>query len=217
MKEIHEHGIDYDNNEIYLHGWMDPNFEGEVDFIVANTFIKNIRVLSLKNDKEPILIHMCMCGGYWDYGMAIYDAIKSCPKPTIVLVYAYACSMSSIIPQAATKRIIMPNAVFMMHDGNNGYEGTHKGMVSYTEEAKTEMSRMLTIYIDRCRNGAYFSGWTDQAISDFLMTQMNTRQEWYLSANESVQYGFMDCVLENIEEIKNDYKQPNKRSTRKSR
>ena len=42
--------------------------------------------------------------------MAIFDAIKICRSHVTILVYGQAESMSSIILQAADKRIMMPNS-----------------------------------------------------------------------------------------------------------
>ena len=91
---------------------------------MATTFIKNIRLLDqIKN--EPIIIHMDSLGGNWGDGMAIYDAIKISRSHVTILVYGQAESMSSIILQAANKRITMPNAYFMCHYGSSASAGNY--------------------------------------------------------------------------------------------
>lgn len=201
ITEIHDCDIDYENREIFVHS------DEDITNVVSTKFIKNIRLLDNANDKLPILIHFNTCGGEWDYGMGMYDAIKSCVSPTIALCYSCARSMSSIIPQAASHRIIMPNAYFMIHNGTVSIESTSKSASSFTQFNDSLTKIMLDIYVNSCRFGINFKNYSDTKIRKFLQDKMNKFEEWYMSARDSVNYGFMDAVLgdkgyENIPQLK---------------
>jgi ATP-dependent protease ClpP protease subunit len=116
LENIHDYGVNLSTREIFLNSThhTEEGEEGGVDFEMAYKFIKNIQLLQSISD-ETIIIHACSCGGDWNYGIAIYDAIASCNCKTILVSHANARSMSSIIPQAATWRLIMPNCDFMIH------------------------------------------------------------------------------------------------------
>ena len=57
-------------------------------------------------------------GGEWSDGMAIYDAISMSRSYITIIAYGQAESMSSIIFQAADRRLITPNTYFMSHYGS---------------------------------------------------------------------------------------------------
>ena len=56
---------------------------------------------------------------------------------------------------------------------------------------------MLDIYTDKCKNGPYFKNGkkSDIQIRNFIKKQMQQKQEWYMSAEEAVNYGFTDYIL----------------------
>jgi len=197
--DIQKFGLSLDTREIYLQSDADYHYdEAMIDFTCANTFIKNINMLNGMGT-EPILIHMITDGGDWNYGMAIYDAIKSSPSEIILLAYAHARSMSSIIPQAADVRIIMPNADFLIHNGSMGFgECNYQSVVSEVEWAKKQATEtMMNIYVERCLEGQFFKRDRMDAkqIRIWLEKEMAYKQEVYFTARQSVDMGFMDAVL----------------------
>lgn len=196
---IHNHGIDLKANHIYLMGeehYIHPDSEGEpgVEFAMANKFIKNLNIL-MRQSTKPILIHMKTCGGYWPEGMAIYDAIRACPNEICILNYTHARSMSSIIFQAADKRVMMPNSVFMFHHGTMGMHGTTTQFLTEAIELKKTQKVMLDIYIDRIKEKGKYSKWSRKRIEDMLEKQMQLKEEVYLSAKETLEWGFADDIF----------------------
>jgi len=195
ISDLHSHNINPDSRELYIHGVFDAEEEPGVDYRMCSQFIKNLNFLYLTSKTAPILIHSITCGGDWQYGMAMYDAIKMCPCPTTVLAYAHARSMSSIILQAATYRVMMPNAVFMIHEGTIGAEGTTKQFLTAAEETKKSCDTMLDIYVEKVKQGEEWGSKSESVIRKALQQKMDSKQDWFLSAREAVKYGFADAVL----------------------
>jgi ATP-dependent protease ClpP protease subunit len=208
-----------DTREIFLSSSLEDDCEtAMIDHWSANHFIRNLSILNSTGDrKQPILVHMCTCGGEWNYGIAIYDAIKaSCDdekcSDVIILAHAHARSMSSIIPQAAKWRVIMPNADFLIHWGELELASTHTSVQAEAHWARRSCETMLDIYIDRCREASYWEreGYdTPETIREFLRDRMDKKQEYYMTARESVEMGFMDAVLgdegfETIDQLRAD-------------
>ena len=194
--EIHTNDIDVENRVIYLHG-VEP-IEGEepgVDYRMSSKFIKNMNILTMMSH-DPIYIHMNTVGGEWSYGMAIYDAIMLCPCEVTIVAYSWARSMSSIIFQAADHRVIMPNACFMVHWGTSYVSGHYMAVRSGVEfDAKTEKT-MLDIYAKNCVNGPYFTkaNMSLQQVSDYIEDKITRKSDWWLTAEEAVEYGFADRI-----------------------
>ena len=193
--DLHEFGINPDTREIVL---MSPaaNEEDGIDFACANTFIKNLLFLNSLNH-QSILVHQCTCGGDWNYGMAIYDAIAASQAPVTLLAYAHARSMSSIIPQAAKKRVIMPNADFMVHFGTAAYEGDARSFLAEAKQNDRLDGQMLAIYTAKCYRGPFFrrNKYSKDRVREYLRQRMNEVREWYMPAAEAVDKGFMDGVF----------------------
>ena len=210
IEETHLYNILLDTREIFLHSCFDVEEEGGTDFRMANMFLKNLRLLE-SNGNGPITIHQHNFGGSVDCGFLIYDIISNSSCHIIIIMHGTACSMGSIIPQAADTRVIMPNCSFMIHDGNTGIEQrlTHKQSQSWAEIEEQERNIMLDIYCDVCSSGSYFrqNQATKSAIKKFITDKMDQKADWWLSPSDVVYYGFADAIFgsagyENIETIK---------------
>lgn len=199
VEQIHDNGIDLTSNQIYLFGestYADVHEGAEpgVEYVMANRFIKNLNILMRKSD-EPILIHMKTCGGDWKEGMAIYDAIRACPNKVTILNYTHARSMSSLIFQAADKRVMMPHSTFMFHDGTIAMSGTVKQFYTEVEQCKIAEEQMMAIYIDVMRRNGKMKDQKPEKIQKWLREQMDKKEEVYLNASQSIEFGFADEIF----------------------
>jgi ATP-dependent protease ClpP protease subunit len=201
VDQIHGNNLDVLGNHLYLMGeeaYADNDGAGDepgVEYLMANRFIKNMNILMRRNPNTPILIHMKTCGGTWEEGMAIYDMIKSCPVPVTILNYTHARSMSSIIFQAANKRVMMKNSTFMFHDGTLGIEGTVKQVESYVDFGKISTETMLDIYVENMKRRGKFAKKSKEFIRNWLREQMDKKEDVYLTAQQAVEYGLADEIF----------------------
>lgn len=203
VDQMHTNSIDVKASHIYLHGDLDyigklsedETAEPGVEYAMAAKFIKNMNILMRKNPDIPILIHQFTCGGFWQFGMAIYDMIKSCPVPVTILNYAEARSMSSIILQAANKRVMMPNSSFMFHRGTLGVSGTVTQVESAVEFNKLADETMLEIYAVSMKRRGKFSKKSKEFIKTWLIEQMGKKEDVYLTAKQAVEYGLADEIF----------------------
>ena len=203
MDRIFTNGLDLRHNQIYLNG-IDRGYDLEskmdepgVDFIMASQLIKNINLCSSRNPGKPILIHMSTCGGEFVFGMQIYDAIKACESPITIVNYTHARSMSSMILQAADWRVMMPHSHFMFHQGEYGDYGTLKQVTSNLEFYNREGTRiMLDIYTDAMKRKGLMKDKSRKEIADWLIEQMDKKEDVFLTAEEAVQYGFADEIFQ---------------------
>lgn len=193
--DFHDYGINPDAREIVLMSSSEAEEEG-IDYCCASTFIKNLILLNSVNHK-PIIVHQCTIGGEWNYGIAIYDTILLSPSPVVLIAHGHARSMSSIIPQAAKRRLLMPNADFLIHFGGNEFSGDARSFVAEGRKADEIDKRMIEIYVSRCSRGSFFRRrkWSKEKIRKYLWEQMNEQREWYIPADEAVDMGFMDGIV----------------------
>lgn len=200
---VHEYDVDLQSNHIYLFGSEayqagtgEPVGEPGVEYVMANRFIRNLNLCMRVNPNTPVVIHMKTCGGFWEEGMAIYDAIKSCPYPVTILSYTHARSMSSLIFQAANKRVMMPHSTFMFHDGTLAIDGTVKQVNTAVEFGKVIDQQMMKIYIDVMKRDGKMKHKSRKAILAWLREQMDRKEDVYMVAEEAVTYGFADKIFD---------------------
>lgn len=199
---VHEYDVDLQSNHIYLMGMEnytagvgEAAAEPGVEYSMANRFIRNLNICMRANPDKPIVIHMKTCGGDWTEGMAIYDAIKSCPMPVTILNYTHARSMSSLILQAANKRVMMPHSYFMYHDGTLAYEGVAKLVESNFRFDKLNEATMINIYIDSMKLNGKYKHKSRKSIYAMLRDQMDKKEDVFVNAKDTVIMGLADSVF----------------------
>lgn len=194
--------IDIENREIFLFGDED----NEINHKSSLLFLKSLRLLENNNNK-PILIHQNNLGGCVNNGLLIYDAIFRSPCYITIVLHGNAISMGSIIPQAADKRIMMPNAVMMIHGSSLNLSASMKASKTYMDFHKTETKNMLQILVSRAMYGEYFKdGWTENRISKFILGKLDKLEDWYLNPEAAQMYGFIDDIIGNTYASIQEYK-----------
>lgn len=199
---VHEYDVDTDSNQIYLMG-TDNRSTGEmtrleepgVEYTMANRFIRNLNICMRANPDKPILIHMKTCGGFWEEGMAIYDAIRTCPSKITILNYTHARSMSSLIFLSANKRVMMPHSWFMFHTGSVEFTGTAKQFDTEAEQSKLLVARMIELYVDALKEQGTMSRWSRARLRQWLKAQMDKKEDVFLEADQAVTFGFADEIF----------------------
>jgi ATP-dependent Clp protease protease subunit len=196
LSDIHSYGLDVSKRTIYLQNKEEVENSG-VDYRMSQVFLKNIKILELINDDAPITIYMQSEGGCWYAGMGIYDAIKQSRCKTTIVAYNQAESMSSIILQAANRRILMPNCIFMCHYGSSDTTGDFLSAQNFASVDKHNMYTMIDVYAERCiKTGKYFKDRGDSfsKVKTYIKRKMKDG-DWYLTAEQAVYYGFADAVF----------------------
>ncbi len=191
---MHEVCLNVKNREIYLHSYTtELGEESGIDYLVATRFIKNMHYLNL-SAKKPITVHLHCDGGSWIDGMSIYDSISLSQSPVTVIGYASVSSMSTIIMQAANTRLLMPNSEFMVHYGSMGVDGNAISVKSAVDQNELANKKMLEIYTEKCAKSDNFKDYTEARIKKFIDKKMKEKQEWYMTPQEAIDYGFADAI-----------------------
>lgn len=193
IEELHDYNILLDTREIFINGFCED---------VADCLIKNLRLLE-QTGSSNIVIHQYSGGGDWHAGMLMYDAIANSSCHILYIMHGMACSMGSIVPQAADTKIVMPNCYFMVHGGYTGIDNslTHKQSQSLANIEDRMMLKMVDIYVNVCKNGAFFQHeqYTEDQIREYLQNKLDRKGDWWLDARETVRYGFSDAVLGDVD------------------
>ncbi|MBC8416701.1 ATP-dependent Clp protease proteolytic subunit [bacterium] len=202
--DIISDGLLVDSREIFLQPASE--YTSELDGRTAETFLRKLRLLESRGN-SPIVLHISCIGGDYHAGMAIYDAIQYSTCKFVAITYGIAASMGSIIPQAVYpngKRITMPNCDWMIHEGYTGTEGTNKHVIASANWDKVLLDKMFDLYSGPClETGKFFEGRDEAYVKRYLKKKLDSKEDWWLSAEDSVYYGFCDMIVgeEGIETV----------------
>jgi ATP-dependent protease ClpP protease subunit len=105
--------------------------------------------------------------------------------------------MTSLIPLAADRFLIRPPAQYMIHHGTYMFSG-HAGGEADTafQELQNTRRMMLDIYVTRLKEQGKFKDQYHENIRQMLADIMQKKSDVWLSADEAVEWGFIDSVFE---------------------
>lgn len=89
----------------------------------------------------------------------------------------------------------MPDSHFMFHDGTFVFSGTVKQALTEAVQLKVSCDRMMEIYLDSCEDSEAFGHLERAQIKKKLRNHMDRKEEVYLTAEETVAWGFADMVF----------------------
>jgi ATP-dependent Clp protease, protease subunit len=159
-----------------------------IDDNAANNIISILLYLRNESPRDKISLYFNVPGGELRASLAIYDLIqntkKNCEIETVNL--ALCAGMGAILCSAGTKgkRSAMPNSRFLLQriGMDNVFQGQAtdialevKNVKSWNDKLQLELANL--------------TGQKPETIAD------NLKRDFYLSADEAVQYGLIDQVL----------------------
>lgn len=133
-------------------------------------------------ERTPIKLYIVSNGGEVDSGFELIDAITTSKTPVYTVNLGYHYSMGFLIGIAGHKRFAMPNAKYLMHDGQN---------MVYNSTAKVQ---------DQMR----FQERMEEKTRAFVLAKTNItpeqyddqyRREWYLFAEDAKELGVTDYII----------------------
>ena len=164
--------------DIYIYGDIVPYawWEGDVSAQTIKSTIENLNV-------KEINVHLNSYGGDVFTGIAIYNLLKNHPAKVNVYVDSCACSIASVIAMAVDK-IYMPKNTFMMiHNCWTYAEGNSKELRKQADDLDKIMTASIESYLSKIK------------ITKEELIKLLDEETW-LTAEECVQLGFADEVIE---------------------
>lgn len=159
---------------------------GEVNDDIANSLVAQMLYLDAEDSEEDITMYINSPGGSVTAGMAIFDTMRHV-RPNVKTVCAgMAASMGAFLLSAGQqgKRYTLPNSRIMIHQPLGGAQG---------QATDIELQAMEMMYHKETLNKfmAEFTGKT------FAEMKSDTDRDFFLGAQEAVDYGIVDHVLSN--------------------
>lgn len=170
---------------------------GEVEEHMANLIVAQLLFLESENSELDIHMYINSPGGAVTAGLAIYDTMQFIKCDVSTVVMGQACSMGSFLAQAGApgKRFVLPESRTMIHRVSSGTPGT-RGSV-HVQELQFEDSKRAyeeSQRVNRRLTELYVKHNTAGKTYEQLFEEM--KFDTFLSAQEAVQYGLADKVID---------------------
>ena len=156
---------------------------------VANVIVAQLLYLAREDPDKDISLYIHCPGGVINAGLAIYDTMQLIQPDVSTICIGLAASMGTVLLCAGAKgkRYALPNSTIHMHQAFGGAQG----YASDIEIAAREIMRVQDIIRGILVNH------TGQKLEKIAH---DTDRDFYLSADQAVEYGLVDEVLKKPEE-----------------
>ena len=157
---------------------------GVVNELTANLIVAQLLFLESENPDKDIFFYINSPGGIVSSGLAIYDTMQFIKPDVSTLCIGQAASMGSLLLCAGSKgkRYCLPNSRVMIHQPMGGFQG---------QASEIEIHAKEILYL-REKLNEIMAKHTGQPIDRIAR---DTDRDYFLSAEESREYGLIDRVL----------------------
>ncbi|WP_081839050.1 ATP-dependent Clp endopeptidase proteolytic subunit ClpP [Thermogemmatispora carboxidivorans] len=156
---------------------------------VANVTVAQLLYLQSEDATKDIYLYINSPGGSIYAGLAIYDTMQWVKPDVSTVCVGMAMSMGAVLLAAGTKgkRFCLPNSTVLIHQPLGGAEG----QAADIEITAREILRLRRIIYE------ILSRHTGQTVERIMQ---DSDRNYYLSAQQAVEYGLADDVLSKAEE-----------------
>jgi ATP-dependent Clp protease protease subunit len=156
---------------------------GPIEDGMAALVCAQLLFLESENPKKPIDMYINSPGGVVTSGLAIYDTMQYVRSPVATTCMGFAASMGSFLLMAGEpgRRVALPNARVMVHQGSGGFQGKVSDIERHAREALDTQVRINELYAKHCgRSSAEVEAALDR--------------DTFMSADEARDWGLVDLV-----------------------
>ena len=156
----------------------------EVDDQVANLIISQMLYLESLDPEKDISLYINSPGGVAYAGMAIYDVIQHVRPDVSTICVGMGMSAAAMVLCGGTpgKRLALPNARIMIHQGSAGTRGAPSDMEIQLREVLALTRRMAEII-------AHHSGKSPEQVANDI------DRDYFMTPEEAVAYGIIDDII----------------------
>src|SRR5699024_3767010 len=160
-----------------------------IDDNVANSIVEQLLFLEAEDSTKDISLYINSPGGSITAGMAIYDTMQYIKADVSTICTGMAASMGAFLLAAGTKdkRYALPNSEVMIHQPLGGTQGQASDIEIHAKRIIRMREKLNEILADR----------TGQPLD---VIEANTDRNNFMTAQQAVEYGLIDNVLERKEQ-----------------
>ncbi len=158
----------------------------EVNETTASLTVAQLLFLESEDPSKDIHLYINSPGGMVTAGFAIYDTMRYIKCDVSTICVGLAASMGAFLLAGGTKgkRLALPNAEIMIHQPSGGARGQATEIEIAAENILKTKKRLNEILAENTGKPV------EQVAQD-------TDRDHYMSAQEALEYGLIDRIIEN--------------------
>ena len=164
---------------------------GPIEDDMANSIVAQLLFLDAQDSTKDIYLYINSPGGVVTSGMAIYDTMNFIKADVQTIVIGMAASMASVLVSSGAKgkRFGLPHSTVMIHQPSGGAQG---------QQTEIQIAADEILKTRKMINGILAEN-SGQPIEQI---ERDTERDHYLTAQEAVDYGLLDGIMENSAKLK---------------
>ena len=164
---------------------------GPIEDDMANSIVAQLLFLDAQDSTKDIYLYINSPGGVVTSWMAIYDTMNFIKADVQTIVIGMAASMASVLVSSGAKgkRCGLPHSTVMIHQPSGGAQGQQTEIQIAAEEILKTRKMINGILAEN----------SGQPIEQI---ERDTERDHYLTAQEAVDYGLLDGIMENSAKLK---------------
>ncbi|HOZ70969.1 MAG TPA: ATP-dependent Clp endopeptidase proteolytic subunit ClpP [Spirochaetales bacterium] len=159
--------------------------DGEINDLTADLVVAQLLFLASQDAEKDIDLYINSPGGAVTAGLAIYDTMQIVQPDVKTICVGQASSMGALLLAggAAGKRLALPSSRILIHQPWGGVQG----QASDISIQAREIIRMKKMTVE------YFAKHTGKSVD---RVAQDMERDFFMSAQEAVEYGLVDSILE---------------------
>lgn len=156
----------------------------------GNRLCTQLLLLSAEDPRSDISLWINSPGGSVSSMLAIHDVMAMIPNDVSTLAMGMAASAGQFLLSAGTpgKRFALPHARILLHQGSAGIGGTAVDIEIQADDLRHTRDTVLGLV----------AGHTGQPVE---VIERDSRRDRWFTATEARDYGFVDRVIESVEDV----------------
>jgi len=161
--------------------------DGEIYDVTADLVVAQLLFLESQDPEKDIHLYVNSPGGSVTAGLAIYDTIQYLKPAVQTICMGQAASMGALLLACGTKgkRAALPSSRILVHQPWGGVSGQAVDIGIQAREL-VRIKRLIVQYF------AEHAGKTAEAV------ERDLERDFYMSAEEALQYGIIDKILKRV-------------------
>ncbi len=163
---------------------------GEICEELAEKIVRQLLILEADSD-EPIYIYIDSPGGDVYAGFAIFDTIRFINAPVYIIGMGLIASAAALILLSVPKerRLGLPNSSYLIHQPSSGMKGVATDIEIHANELAKTRAKINEII-------------AEQTGTSLEKVSKDTDRDYWLNAEESVEYGLISKIVEKRTDLK---------------
>jgi len=158
---------------------------GQVEDYMANLIVAQLLFLESENPDKDIHLYINSPGGSVTAGLSIYDTMQFIKPDVSTMCIGQAASMGALLLAggAKGKRLALPHSRMMIHQPSGGAQGQASDIEIQAQEIlklRHQLNKIMALH-------------TGKSIE---VIDKETERDNFMSAQEALEYGLVDRVLE---------------------